>query len=624
MAPKPFKYSYRLTVLGLAIVLVCAGAALSLGARAAETPVSHGGRIFVLMVWDGLRPDLVNSGDTPNLFALSSNGTRFARHHAVFPTVTMVNAAALATGAMPAINGLLGNVIYFPPFLPKAHAAPFPAEVRRAVARPVFIEDTKLLLALNSPAGLNGQLLTAESIGQEVQREGGYLAVLGKKGPTFLFDDSIGAAEHAKDGFGPPHRDYLFVSSDVIQPDSAARDLAPRMPSAGDDGIALDAFMTSVAISRGLPRAKAVAEAGHMALVVLWQRNPDASQHRYGLGTAQALKALAADDANLGSVRKAISALGIQRITDLMVVSDHGFATIASNVNLARSLVQIGVKQSLNSDDVVVAPNGGMDEIILSSTKFPTEIKRLELLQRIVNFAAVQEWCGPIFSRSMSSETSQSSGIEAEEGGWVDGTFSFAQMGLDNPDRSPDLIISFKELPGLDNSPFTGPENPGSTLDAHGRHAAWNTSAKLIRPVQGIVFNDFGPYPFGTGLGMHGAAGLRELHNFAAADGPDFRRGFVDQLPTGNIDIAPTIAAVLGLKFPSVGNAAGPRGRVIHEALAGDKSAPPSSRSYEVGTRLIVGKTAVTSVIHISTAGSENYLDASEVMRGRARARSKH
>ena len=52
---------------------------------------------------------------------------------------------------------------------------------------------------------------------------------------------------------------------------------------------------------------------------------------------------------------------------------------------------------------------------------------------------------------------------------------------------------------------------------------------------------------FTTGLGMHAAAGARELHNFCAAVGPDFRRHFVDQYPSGNLDLRATIARVMDL-----------------------------------------------------------------------------
>src|ERR1700686_2290867 len=80
------------------------------------------GRIVVLMVWDGLRPDFVTQRDTPNLFRMAREGVRFDRHHSIFPTLTMVNATALATGAPPGINGLEGNVFYL-----AADSTPAPA-----------------------------------------------------------------------------------------------------------------------------------------------------------------------------------------------------------------------------------------------------------------------------------------------------------------------------------------------------------------------------------------------------------------------------------------------------------------------------------------------------------------
>ena len=52
------------------------------------------------------------------------------------------------------------------------------------------------------------------------------------------------------------------------------------------------------------------------------------------------------------------------------------------------------------------------------------------------------------------------------------------------------------------------------------------------------------------------------------AIGPDFKAGFVDDAPTGNIDLAPTLAHLLGLQMPSVGNI---RGRVLEESLSGGK-----------------------------------------------------
>ena len=60
-------------VLAIVIVLV---AAPTRAQDAAATRRGRG-RIVVLMVWDGLRPDFVTQRDTPNLFRLAREGVRF-------------------------------------------------------------------------------------------------------------------------------------------------------------------------------------------------------------------------------------------------------------------------------------------------------------------------------------------------------------------------------------------------------------------------------------------------------------------------------------------------------------------------------------------------------------------
>ena len=71
------------------------------------------------------------------------------------------------------------------------------------------------------------------------------------------------------------------------------------------------------------------------------------------------------------------------------------------------------------------------------------------------------------------------------------------------------------------------------------------------------------------GEGMHGGFGRDQTFNNMAAMGPDFKMGFVDYSPTGNIDIAPTLARIMGLDLPSVGSL---KGRVLEEAFVGGKS----------------------------------------------------
>ena len=48
----------------------------------------------MLFVIDGLRPDSITAGQTPNLHRLRTEGVTFDNSHSVFPTVTRVNSAS--------------------------------------------------------------------------------------------------------------------------------------------------------------------------------------------------------------------------------------------------------------------------------------------------------------------------------------------------------------------------------------------------------------------------------------------------------------------------------------------------------------------------------------------------
>ena len=248
---------------------------------------------------------------------------------------------------------------------------------------------------MNSRGGLIG----LDTITQEVAREGGYVGVIGKQGPTSVFDNRVATIVDGKDIVGEAQKDYLFASEDFT---SSSQKMNFEVPPDSKTTVAdeqRDLYFARLAVEDALPAAKAAADVGRPALVVFWQHNPDLTQHIAGLGTLPAMEALSLCDNNLMRVRAAIDALGIADKTDLIVVSDHGFATIKFRVVLSAMLVAAGIKKSNDSTDVVVVPNGGADLVYLSPTEFATPEAKRAVLQKIVNFAEAQEWCGPIFSR---------------------------------------------------------------------------------------------------------------------------------------------------------------------------------------------------------------------------------
>jgi hypothetical protein len=61
--------------------------------------------------------------------------------------------------------------------------------------------------------------------------------------------------------------------------------------------------------------------------------------------------------------------------------------------------------------------------------------------------------------------------------------------------------------------------------------------------------------------GDHGSFSRTDTHISMMAHGPDFKSGMYDTLPTANVDIAPTVARILGFNMQGV------QGRALEEAL---------------------------------------------------------
>jgi hypothetical protein len=71
---------------------------------------------------------------------------------------------------------------------------------------------------------------------------------------------------------------------------------------------------------------------------------------------------------------------------------------------------------------------------------------------------------------------------------------------------------------------------------------------------------------------MHGSFGTTDVHNTLIANGPSFKPNTVVSYPSGNVDLAPTVAYLLGTSLPLAD------GRVLNESL----SAPASNATPTV------------------------------------------
>jgi hypothetical protein len=105
------------------------------------------------------------------------------------------------------------------------------------------------------------------------------------------------------------------------------------------------------------------------------------------------------------------------------------------------------------------------------------------------------------------------------------------------------------------------------------------------------------------GQGHHGGFGRGETFNFMAATGPSFKRGFVDTMPVGNVDVHPTIARILQLPRESRGTLTG---RVIEEALVNGRSARVTVRTL----RAKPGPNGLRTTLRYQEVAGVRYFDA--------------
>jgi arylsulfatase A-like enzyme len=257
----------------------------------------------------------------------------------------------------------------------------------------------------------------------------------------------------------------------------------------------------------------------------LWLNQPDHTQHETGPGSAQSLAAIRKADNNLARVLHALDVRGLRDTTDVLVVSDHGFSTISAMVDLAESLERAGLdarrefSKPPTPGEVMVVGNGA-SVLIYVIGHDPQVVKK------VVDYLQGWKCSGVIFTKKA-----------------MPGTFTLAQVHEDSP-GAPDVLVSLR---------WTAEKNDAGT--------------------PGMVYSDLSQY--GAGQGIHASLSRFDMHNMLIAAGPDFRSGIIDHLPTGNMDIAPTVLWLLGVKPPKDLD-----GRVLTEAL----TVPgPKIKAYEPG-----------------------------------------
>src|SRR5262249_25826338 len=270
----------------------------------------------LVLVWDGLRPDSINPADTPNLFRLRAEGVSFEHSHAVFPTVTRVNATSLATGTYPSRHGIMGNKIYVPS-----------VDKTRAFSN----DDHRQLLRMDEAEP--GRIATAPALAEVLEKSGQRMIAVssGSTGSALLL------APKAPRGSGAVINGDFTPGRQAAFPEGLSEEVLKRFGPAPKKGGAKDPFDASVGWQMRVLRDYVLPEL-KPNVVMAWLTEPDHIQHAFGAGAPESIASIRANDTELGRLLQALEARGLRERTDIFVVSDHGFGQTVHSVNVGHAL----------------------------------------------------------------------------------------------------------------------------------------------------------------------------------------------------------------------------------------------------------------------------------------------
>ncbi|HVY31347.1 MAG TPA: alkaline phosphatase family protein [Polyangiaceae bacterium] len=157
------------------------GGAADDGGGGGAAGASSAGPKTVLLVLEGLRPELVSEELTPNLWRIAEGGVRFSRVSSVLPSNRLAAAASLATGTLPGRHGVLGEHAYWPGAVVRDSAGR-----TLDTSQPIDLEDRGTLESLQQ--NLKGGLLRSRSLVEVAASAGFRTAVIGRSGPASVFD----------------------------------------------------------------------------------------------------------------------------------------------------------------------------------------------------------------------------------------------------------------------------------------------------------------------------------------------------------------------------------------------------------------------------------------------------
>jgi arylsulfatase A-like enzyme len=387
-----------------------------------------------------------------------------------------------------------------------------------------------------------GKYLALPTIAEIVRAAGRRTAVAGTKSVAFLQDRHT---EWTTASAADALTKFAAAPMPPSVRDEMLRLLGPCLTKPADTGDQQNAYATR-ALSDILWRD------GLPAFSLLWLSEPDLTQHELSPGAELSMAALKSSDRQLAAVLDALTKKKARETTDVLVVSDHGFSTIERGIDFPGDLRAAGFDavtvfpQTPKDGQVMVVGNGGTILFYIIGHDRAVSARLVEWLQH-------SDFAGVIFAREK-----------------FEGVFPLGSVHADTAE-APDVMVALR----------------------------WNPKPNRFG-IPGQIITDAAR---GAGKGSHATLSDFDVHNTLIAAGPGFRRALTSDLPTGNIDLAPTVLRLLGLESPHKFD-----GRILSEAMTGE-SAPPRAVTETLEVRRKFSAGEWRQHLHISRVGETTYFD---------------
>jgi arylsulfatase A-like enzyme len=249
-------------------------------------------------------------------------------------------------------------------------------------------------------------------------------------------------------------------------------------------------------------------------LTLMWLTDPDHTAHEFGIGAPEMVRSLKEVDILVGRILRRHQELGMEDRVNILVTSDHGFSTRESRVNLGQLLKEHHLNQGL---------------VEVSGSAIYLKPYEEDRLSSIVRMLQAEPTVGAIFTRARN---------KGELRGRLPGTFSFKSIHWDHK-RAADILVSPSWTDNKNEFGYRG-------------FTAWGSVAG------------------------HGSSSPFDIHNTLILSGPDIKKSRRIKVPSGNVDILPTVCFLQGVELADKRD-----GRVLKEALSGG----PDPDAIEVETR---------------------------------------